>query len=52
MFKVSNKDTRMAPYFMCFSPFSIISIVDFEQVNICLEPADLSFMVRLLKHKM
>ena len=38
MFKVNNKDTRTTPlasfWYLCyFTPFSTVSIVNFEQVN-------------------
>ena len=33
MFKVNNKDTRMKSL-TCPTPFSNVSIVDFEQVNV------------------
>ena len=39
MFKVNNKDARTTPlvsfwYLYCyFTPFSIVSIVNFEQIN-------------------
>ena len=32
MFKVNNKNTRMTS--MYFKPFSLVSIVDFEQINV------------------
>ena len=31
MFKVNNKDTRMTS----FTPFPSVSVVEFEQVNVC-----------------
>ena len=35
MFKVNNKNTRMTPMTsMYFKPFSLVSIVDFEQINV------------------
>ena len=34
MFKVNNEDTRMTSYFTC------VSIVDFEQVNVCWKSSD------------
>ena len=33
MFKVNNKDTRTAPLWTYFTPFSSVSIVNFELVN-------------------
>ena len=33
MFKVKNKNTRTA-FLTYFTPFSVVSIVDFEQVNV------------------
>ena len=40
MFKVNNKNTRtmsmaMSIFIVYFTPFSSISIVDFEQINVC-----------------
>ena len=48
MYKVNNKDTRkkdvidvaLMPFLLTlniFTPFSSVSIVHFEQVNVCLE---------------
>ena len=34
MFKVNNEDTRTTSY---FTPLSIVSVVDIEQVNVCWE---------------
>ena len=38
MFKVNNKNTRM----MSMTPFSSVSIVDFEQVNVNLDVSEKS----------
>ena len=42
MFIVNNKDTKTY-----FTPFSCVSIVDFEQVNVCWEPLTIYYYKKL-----
>ena len=47
MLNVNNKDTRMTSY---FTPFSSVSIVDFEQLNICWVAINVLILLTAVAH--